>query len=181
MLTCQPLTKTLYMHYFINHPPLPKLPCEVGNYYPISLKKWNTSLNNVPLPKVARTTPFILFCFSVEGNFSFSHSCYLNSTAINSFTQMSLPMWSSSRICPGVKLLVTHTTLQGFASCLVQELLQFPLPPQSGPAVPHTCPCKGLQKPVILRRVRWYILTDTSCAFFSVHASVWADGQWGWD
>lgn len=124
---------------------------------------------------------FILFCFSVEGNFGFSHSCYLNSTAINSFTQMSLPMWSSSRICPGVKLLVTHTTLQRFASCLVQELLQVPLPPQSGPAVPHTCPCKGLQKPVILRRVRWYILTDTSCAFFSVHASVWADSQWGWD
>lgn len=37
-------------------------------------------------------------------------------------------------------------------------------------------PMLGLVKLVILRSVRWSILTPISCAFFYVHASVWADG-----
>lgn len=88
---------------------------------------------------------------------------------------MPLPTRTSSRVYPGVGLLAVCTTSRDCRLCSTGAVTISTPTAVSSHCSTHI-PILGLVKCVIWGSVRGPLLTHISCAFFSIHASVWADG-----
>lgn len=106
---------------------------------------------------------------------------WTNSTTIKSYTHFLLHM-SSSRVFPGAELLGgwVYTTLEDFANCLTQELWELISTPIAVSSHQSTfSPMLEFLK--LCHLVYEMVYIYFSCAFYSAHASVWADSlSQGW-
>lgn len=100
---------------------------------------------------------------------------WTNSTTIKSYTHFLLHM-SSSRVFPGAELLGgwVYTTLEDFANWLTQELWELISTPIAVSSHQSTC-SPMLEFLKLCHLVYEMVYIYFSYAFYSAHASVWAD------